>query len=263
MFLDRGREQLYLFSHNNRFHIVGLDGQVKQSYNLLQHGEHAVLQYPFLNMDGDVLHAAWTTQNHGWDIHHMLSRDGGQSWQLMDGTALEVPVVADQGGGGDGIVLDDEYDVHTWLASFVSRGGKLHFLYMAQHQPARQHYMRYHVRSGKREQHIWPEFKGEEITLLSLDGLLAMRPYEKGASLYYVSSYGGRLGCLVSYDDGETWHDYAASDEKYRLYSIGGCRTVTEDGYIIGTFTNQGELELGGRAEVYFYKIQAGLGAPN
>ena len=266
MFLDREREQLYLFSHNNTFHIVGRDGAVKRSYDLLQHGEDALLQYPLLDMDGDVLHAAWTTQRHGiylyWDIHHMLSRDGGETWESMDGESLQIPVTADQHGRADGIVLDDEYEVHTWLSSFVARFGKLHFLYMAQHQPARQHYMRYDVQSGERERHIWPQFEGEEISLLNLDGLLATRAEAPDAPLYCVSSHGGRIACLVSYDDGETWRDYAISAEIYRPYAIGGCRAVTADGYVIGTFVNQdgAASNSGDDYEVLFFKIRAGLG---
>ena len=85
-------------------------------------------------MDRDgTLHAAWTTQRHGeylyWDIHHMLSRDGGASWRNLDGGELSLPVGADESGSALRITLDDEFDRHTWLSSFLVKDGKVHFLY--------------------------------------------------------------------------------------------------------------------------------------
>lgn len=141
--LDPIRRQLYYFAHNDTFHVVGLDGSVRRSYRILQPGTHAILQYPHLSLDRDgTLYAAWTTQKHGvylyWDIHYMRSRDGGQSWQKLDGTSLSLPVVADNTGPAEGIIREDEYPVHTWLSSFLVRAGKLHFVYQAWTQPARQ-----------------------------------------------------------------------------------------------------------------------------
>ena len=104
---DPTRRQLLFFSHNNTFHVVGLDGNVRKRVQLLKPGPHAVLQYPLLDMDPEgVLHAAWTTQKRGvymyWDIHHMLSPDGGTTWQNLDGTELSLPVVADDAGPDSG-----------------------------------------------------------------------------------------------------------------------------------------------------------------
>lgn len=265
MFYDPQRQQLYYFAHNNTFHLIGLDGSVRGSTTLLQAGPSALLQYPLLSLDRDgTLHAAWTTQKHGeylyWDIHHMLSRDGGRSWERMDGTPLQLPVVADEHGPADGLVLEDEYAAHTWLSSFLAREGKLHFIYMAQTQPARQHYVRCEVKNARQEQRIWPEFKGEHLSLLGLDGLLSTRASQPGAPLYCVANGQGRLACLVSDDDGSTWHDYAVSQERFNLYSIGGCRELTADGHIIGTFTDQqaSPQNTAGVSRVYFFKIRAG-----
>ena len=120
MYLDQDREQIYLFSHNNQFNVLDMnDGSVNSSYNLLKAGKDAILQYPLLEMEGDVLHAAWTTQKHGvylyWDIHHMQSRDGGENWTTMTGIPLSLPITADQNGPTDRITLNDEYLAHTWL----------------------------------------------------------------------------------------------------------------------------------------------------
>lgn len=258
---DQPRQQLYYFAHNNTFHVIGLDGTVRRSCQLLQPGASAVLQYPLLSLDQEgTLYAAWTTQAHGkylyWDIHTMLSRDGGETWQKLDGTPLELPVVADQHGPTDRITLEDEYEAHTWLSSFLAKEGKLHFVYEAQTQPAREHYVRYDLKTARRDLDLWPEFKGERISLLGLDGLFASRASEPNAPLYCVLNCQGHLACLVSSDNGETWHDYALSEQTFTLYAIGGCRELTADGDIIGSFTDQGSSP----ARVYFFKIKAGQG---
>ncbi len=267
MMLDRVRNQLYFFAHNNTFHVVSLDGKVRSSRHLLRHGRHAVLQYPLLSLTrDDVLHAAWTTQKHGqylyWDIHHLVSRDGGQSWSTMAGKPTTLPVVADDGGPAQRITLDDEFEVHTWLSSLMAKDGKVHFLYMAQTKPtAREHYVRYDAETGRQDVRIWPEFRGKTMSLMGLSGAFAARASLDGGSLYCVSNASGRIACLASDDNGRTWYDYAVSDKTYRPYSIGGCRELTADGYLIGSFTNQSAspAEVSGKCSVYFFRIQAGL----
>jgi hypothetical protein len=64
---------------------------------------------------------------------------------------------------------------------------------------------------------------------------------------------GGHLACLISRDNGETWHDYAKSEETFRTYAIGGFREITDDGYIIGSFTNRG---INQEHQVYFFRIK-------
>ncbi len=258
--IDEPRERLYFFSHNNRFFTLRLDGTLLKQTTLLKPGEHAVLQYPLLAIQSNgCLHAAWTTQKHGvylyWDIHHMLSPDGGDSWRTMAGAALTTPVLADDTGTATRITLDDEFDVHTWLSSFAVRGGKAHFLYLAQHEQPRQHYARYDIASGALEHRIQPEFKGETLRLQGLDGFFALVP--GGKELFCVGANEGRLACLVSRDNGETWQDHAQTDRKFRLYSIGGCRWTTSDGYLIGSFTDTTGQEgiLDRVAKVYFFRI--------
>lgn len=258
---DPARRQLYYFAHNNTFHILGLDGAVRRSVTLLQAGPEAVLQYPLLSRDRDgTLYAAWTTQAHGrylyWNIHTMLSRDGGETWQKLDGSPLELPVVADQHGPADCLILEDEFEVHTWLSSFMAKNGKLHFIYQAQTQPPRQHYVRYDLAMARRDLDLWPEFRGEQIALGGLDGFLASRSDQPDFPLYGILSSQGRLGCLASDDNGATWYDYARSEETFHPYAIGGCREVTSDGYIIGSFTDN---PPGRDPRVMFFKIRAGL----
>ncbi len=267
MYLDRARKQLYYFAHNNTFHIIGLDGKLRKMTQLCQPGANAGLQYPLLNMDLDgTLHAAWTTQKHGvylyWDIHHMLSPDGGAGWRNLDGEALSPPVKADDSGPAMRISLDDEFEVHSWLSSFMVKDGKVHFLYLAQMDPPRQHYTRFDVATGKRDLDIQPELMGGKIRLQGLSGFFAAQSGRKGSPLYALGSNGDRVGCLVSHDNGQSWHDFARSEETFKIiYSLGGARElISRDGHIMGTFTDQhgSNLTPDRESKVYFFKIKAG-----
>lgn len=66
-----------------------------------------------------------------------------------------------------------------------------------------------------------------------------------------------RLACLRSDDNGATSHDHAHSEPFRRPYSVGGCREITPDGFIIGSFTDvtaeKKDGGLGGR--VHFFRI--------
>lgn len=265
MLYDQPRACLYYFAHNNTFHIVDPDGTVRRSYTLLQQGKDACLQYPSLSLDQDgTLYAAWTTQKLDkymyWDIHVMKSADGGQSWRTLGGELLTPPIVCDQSGPTDRITLDDEFDAHTWLSNFMVKDGKLHFVYLAQTTPSRQHYVRYDLHSGKKDIDVYPGIKGETLTLAGLDGFFAARAAQPKGPLYCVLGSAGHIACLVSRDDGQSWHDHAVSKEKFSPYSITGCREIADDGYIIGAFVDQippKKQEYKYHAKVYFFKIKA------
>jgi len=279
MIYDPGRGQLYYFAHNNTFHIVGLDGDVRRSRQLLRAGPDAVLQYPQLSLDRDgTLYAAWTTSRPEvylyWDIHTMLSCDGGESWQKLDGTPIALPAVADHHGPTDRVSLDDEFEFHTWLSSFLVKDGKLHFLYKyaAPGEAARQHYARYDLASARKDRDLWPEFRGERLALSHFDGFFATRASQPGAPLYCIAASDGRLACLVSRYNGESWRDHAVSEAQFAIdekltnpYAIGGAREVAAGGRVIGSFTdripNLGQIEdltaPGAIAPVYFFQFPA------
>jgi hypothetical protein len=241
MLLDEPRQQLFFFSHNNSFHQITTDGIVQKSVELMSPGVNAILQYPLLAMgDDDALHAGWTTVKHGeylyWDIHHMSSPDRGDHWVNFSGQTIQIPVVADDGGPTNRISADDDFDFHSWLSSMAVRDGKIHFAYMVQSQPPRQNYVRYDLASGRRDVHLQPEFKGEQISLLGLSGFFVTDP-DDAALIYYVSNDAGRIAALRSIDHGQTWHDFARTDQAYSPYAIGGFRQ-THNGNIVGTFTD-------------------------
>ena len=264
MNLDEPRSRLYYFTWGRSLFVLGLDGAVLERQELTVDGDNAGPQYPlsFLDPSG-VLHAAWTTLKHGvymyWDIHYMASDDGARSWRRMDGTALQIPLRVDDTGPTDRITLDDEFEIHSWLSNLIVKDGKAHFAYAAQAESWRQHYVRYDLATAARDVDLYPTFEGEEIRLASLDGFFASRAALAEAPLYYVSSAGGRLGCLASDDNGKTWYDYAVSDESFNPYSIGGARELTADGAIVGTFTDFRTAEGLDISQVHFFRIQAGL----
>jgi len=264
MALDSARNRIYFFAHNNTFHVIDLDGRVRSSLQLVKPGKDAVLQYPLLYLDRDgSLHAAWTTQMHDrylyWDIHHMLSRDAGRTWHDLRNHAIKPPVVADHTGPALRISLDDEFESHTWLSSFLVNDRKVHFLYLAQTDPPRQHYVRYDVATGRREIDRQPTFQGTANRVHGLDGFFAVRADRQDSPLYCVGrDKEGHVVCLSSDDNGDTWQDHARSDRTFNVYSIGGCRHVTDDGHIIGSFTDSqsSNQATAHNSSVYFFKIR-------
>ena len=264
MMLDPRRNQLYFFSHNNSFHTVDLDEHTSRRTEVIQPGPHAILQYPHLALDDQgALHAAWTTQKHGeylyWDIHHMVSRDGGQTWHDLQGKQLTLPVIADDQGPALRVSLEDEFDCHTWLSSCFANSGKLHFVYLAQRKPARQHYVRYDLASGIEDRRIQPRFHGTDIELRGLDAVFVGHPMDND-KLYCVGHDQGRLACLLSDDRGETWQDFARTEQTFQLYSINAFRWVTQDRGIVGSFTDQSgsNLSTDHDSRVFFFRIQTG-----
>lgn len=263
--LDEARGRLYFASHNNSFHVVRLDGTVEKSTTLWTGGEHAVMQYPHVDVAEDgAVHLAWTTQKHGvylyWDIHYLAGSIGGTQWTGKGGTPLQAPIVVDDTGPAARISLEDEFESHTWLSSFVAQGGKGHFMYLAQTTPAREHYVRIDLATGKEDVRRQPRFGGQTLEIASLDGFFVKG---RGAELFAVGAHGGRIVCLRSPDNGETWEDFAVSEETFNVYSLGGSRTLTDDGAIIGTFTDQSgsNADTTRESKVYFLRIQTGTGA--
>lgn len=266
--IDPARDRLYLFSHNNTFHRLRLDGTLIDSRVLLAAGPNGLLQYPLLSLNPQgQLHLAWTTQKPDEymyrDIHHMISEDAGDSFYSWtpagDGSRkeLELPIIADETGPTLRVTLDDEFDVHTWLACGLATSKHWHGFYQAQSQPPRQHFVRYDLATGKKQIDRFPKVSGNRVSLAGLDGFLAHHPSVPNR-LFLIGSDSGHLACLVSDDAGETWQDYARSEQSFGLYSIGGYRAVTEDGAVIGSFTDQTPPQeiTDRKSKVYFFRIE-------
>lgn len=264
MCLDEKRGQVCYFSHSGRFIRFGLDGSIRSDTLLLKRAGDVVQEYPLLNLAADgTLHAAWTSlfvpKRLYWAIHHLQSPDGGATWQTFAGKPAKAPVAASEAGPADRITLDDEFEVSTWLSNFLVKDGKAHFLYMARTEPMREHHVRYDVATGKREVDHQPHLRGEKLAIRGLDGFFATRSDTPGSPLFCIAGdeRGTRIVCLRSDDNGATWHDHAVSMPFRQTYAIGGCREVTPDGWIIGSFTDVGTTKKEGPfdSRVYFFRI--------
>ncbi len=272
MALEPHRRRLYFFSANGSFHVLTLDGRVERSVRLLRGGRHAVLQYPFLSLDADgTLYAAWITQQRGRycyrAIHLMRSRDGGRRWERLDGRALEPPVVCDDSGPTQRISGDDELLKHSWLFGCVPRGGKLHIVYStfpaprnSGFWPAEQlHYVRLDCRSGEEEVHQQSDrLRGTRVGLNKWNGFLATCRQEPSAPLYVVAADDERIAALWADGTQARWHDAARHTKRFaHCYSIGGCRELTPEGWVLGSFTSVPRDEgIFTRCSVYFFRLR-------
>jgi len=260
MFYYRGK--LFIFNHYGKMLVMNAtDGRLLRWKQVVEPmGGYAQTQYPHLFVDEDgTLHHAWTTQKIGeylyWDIHYAQSRNGGKSWQRADGTRLYCPIKPDNSGKADEIVLPDEFEYHTWLSNMIVKNGKVHFAYLAQTPQAREEYVRIDLGTGRIDKRA-QGWSGETISIMGLDGFFATGP---GTSpLYFVGrTNSSRIGVIVSYDNGDTWHDWAVSGPvPNNIYSIGGFREITTDDCLIGSFTNQ----YGKRGDPYFFKVKVAEG---
>ncbi len=258
MYHDRSTDKVFLFNHYGRLFVLNATtGRLIEWKDVVAFtGRNATTQYPHICMDDNhTLHHAWTTSHLQrylyWDIHYAKSNNEGKTWQTANGTRLYCPFKPDQSGASDQIILPDEFEVHTWLSSMIAKDGKVHFAYLAQTPDYRQHYVRIDLTTGRIDKRIYPVWRGENISIQGLDGFFSTGP-SASDPLYYIgrANY-SHIAALVSYDNGDTWHDAAFSEKvPNAIYSIGGCRQVTPLG-IIGSFTSQ----YGTRGDVYFFRI--------
>lgn len=275
-YYDGTRNQIYYFNFNGGgpdFYVFDLNGKLLRSTQLIVNGPHGLLQYPHLTMNNGQLFAAWTTSADlsispylYWDIHFMVSNDAGITWSKGDGTALKTPVIADETGPTDEIVLPDEFNVHTWLSSFTYHGGALHFMYESQFSSpnGREHYVRYDLSKKTIDLNTYPVWKGEKLTLHTADGFFTTNSSDPNALLYAVSTDqftvpANRITVLASDDNGQTWFDYAVSQKFAYPYAIGGARLTATGGYISGSFTNlvSNPNPPLNSSEIWFFRVKA------
>jgi hypothetical protein len=267
MILDWQRKQIYYACAHTfddfRFYVIKLDGTVSTNKIITVRGSSGQAHYPHLTLDeSNTLYLGWTTVNNAnlylyWDIHFMMSKDGGQNWEKPNGAKLSIPVVADETGPTDEIVPSSEFPVNTWLWNMVAKNGKINLPYTAQidGNTWNQHYVRYDLATAKIDLNISPKWGGRNIFLNNSNGFCTTKLKDKNFPLYCISRSGAwRLYVIVSYDNGTTWNDYAQSDfNTQNIYAIGGAREITSDGYIIGTYTDVTNTQ----AVVRFFRIKA------
>jgi len=251
---DTRRKRFYIATQYGQLLTVGENGKLLANRAVLKNpGPRAGTQYPLLQVDRrGRLHHAWTTVKRGapiyWDIHYMLSGDGGAVWWNLKRKRLAPPIVPDDTGPTLRVSLDDEFEHNTWLSNFMAKEEKLHFIYHSSGRPSRQHYVRYDIGTGRRDRHLQSNFKGKTITLSGISGFFASRSNQADSPLYCVMQDRGRIACLASDDNGDTWRDHARSKGGFGPYALGGCRELTADGSVIGSFTHGGK--------VYFLRVR-------
>lgn len=261
-----GNRFLYFFSHSGGFYKMKTDIQgniqLVAGYQLTVAGPSAQPQYPLLALDENgILYAAWTnwntTMSKYWSIHAIRSLDKGNSWQTLNGAPLGLPVVCDETGPATRITSNNEFDVNTWLWNFLPRDNKIHFAYEIMAPPYDQIYVRYNLGTGQEDKRIQPEWKGNRVSLASLDGFVVRDNGNPFRSYWVSRTADNHIGVLYTEDSGLTWHDYGKSDYSVApgrsIYATGGFREVTSDSFIIGAFTDYNN----GRGDVYFLKLRA------
>ena len=205
-----------------------------------------------------MLHFAWTTQElsrfNYWSIHYAQSVDAAATWQTADGTPLATPFLPDHTGPTDEITLSDEHNIHTWLSNMLVKDGKVHFAYDA-YSLGRQHYVRIDQAAGSIDKNTYPTWQGDTISMATFDGFFATRKEDPNSPLVFVGDSGSRLAALISWDNGDSWHDLGLSGwSGGSIYAISGSAEITDDGYVLGTFTDQS----GNFGNPYFFKIDTG-----
>lgn len=265
----RPSDRLFICNHYGRIFVVdpeagfadggGTDPVERWVDVARKNGATAQTQYPHIGFDGDVLHHAWTSQKLDrhlyWDIHYAQSRDLGHRWVKADGTPLRIPVEPDEASDADQLILPDEFEAHTWLTSMLAAEGKVHFAYYARPPADRQHYVRIDLATGRIDRRIQPEWWGDRVRISSLNGFFASRP---GGPLVYVGySPPDRVGAIMSFDRGDSWEDLALSEPvPHSPHAIGGSRTITPDGCVIGSFADVYVDDAGrNRSDPYFFRI--------
>lgn len=261
MVYDPTRKQFYIAAQYGQLLTVSPDGKLlHRGMGFGKTGPHAHTQYPHLAVSPDgVLHLAMTTvrpneEGEGiyWDIHYMNSPNGGLTWRKLDGAILADAPAPDETGPTDRISLDDEFQLNTWLANMLVKDGRVHFLYHGKTM----HYVRYDLASGKKDVALdGKQLGGVAIALHHVSGLLASRSDQPGSPLYCVARDPSHrtLACLVSCDNGSSWSDHAMASRQFvSNYATGGARTITADGYVIGSFTESSGRGVPG---VWFFRV--------
>jgi hypothetical protein len=263
------------------FFIIGLDGTPIHNYRLTRRClpdaptnpptppkpcESYNSSYPQLALDdqGD-LYVAWANvrgtssgdYSH-YSTHVMRSHNGGSDWETLSGAAVTLPAIADN--SSTVTMINDDTPVELTGSKLLwgmrVKQGKLHFAYRNS-DTNEQHYVRFDTGTGLKDLNV-TSLGGTTIKLNSLDGFCtaANKPddtvYCVGRREENPGEAGDSIAVVASYDNGQTWQDYASTGE-FGIFPFGitGPREI-RDGHIVGMFTLGGS---GGRNIVHFFRI--------
>jgi len=253
-FYEEETHRMFLFNDQGILTILNATTGERIARKMVAYGggPHAAIMYPHIYMEEGAIYHAWTTQLHShylyWDIHFAWSPDDGVTWRKADGTTLETPFVPDDTGPTDNVVLAEELEYNAWLNSLVHKDGKVHFAYFSDLGKRHWVYVRMDLKTGKIDRRTEP--RGETTTLCGNGGFFATSP---GQPLYMISTNGTHILALVSYDNGDSWHDAAVSQKAFDYVKyVSGSRKTSSLG-IIGSFTAYNRTTR--LNEAYFFRI--------
>jgi len=245
---DAGQHRLYHATQTGQLMTIDADdGVLIRSQNLFSDGSTGSRpSYPHVMVDEfGVIHYALTVADQNdsipyESIRYMKSLDGGATWRTMSGQGLSLPSTSDPNGPSTRINYSGENTDNTWLANMHAKNGKVHFAYKNTSNGAMR-YLRFDEETGGREI-TTSSFAGGSWEIDSAAVSFASDTANSTGALYAVggngvgsdSGDGHRQIALVSYDNGESWQDYARSDDFDITYNVGLTRSITPDGKIIG-----------------------------
>jgi hypothetical protein len=205
----------------------------------------------------DVAVMAWTTtaascSAYGYyDIHYLISPDGGVTWYGRNGAIsfASFPILAGDDGPGWQLLDSSEYNAHgssctndaNWLASIYVQDGHLFFIYR-------------HQGSTARYRRVTPTWTGTGYAMTNDVGPVTVGLGDGNEGAFF-SGYGSAdsrifltgatprghgVKTLSSTNDGKTWSTYATDPTPSTyVYAASGAPELGPRGTVIGAFTNQ------------------------
>ena len=259
LLLDEARGRLHYAAYlgpHIRFTTFDLAGTVTADYMLTGGEPVSSPSYPRMVLSDGTLYAAWSTDRtiagstYYRSIHVVRSPDGGLSWESLTGTALIPPFAGDETGDTTEVTLPSERACVTWLTGFAVLRGKGHFFYLASPNALERgcaltknepRYQRIDMATGVRE--ASGAFAPAGLALDNpgahfINGFFAIAP-DSGALFLTTQTSDNRLVVVTPDATGKSWRLLAQSPPLHdHLYAIGGQRTVTCDGLLIGSYTD-------------------------
>ena len=213
----------------------------------------------------DLALMAWTESTFAntsgyYDIHYIVSADGGQTWYGKDGRISRWPILSGDDGNSWQLLASSEYNSGgnsysndaNWLANIYVQDGHLFFFYR-------------HQGSSGLLRRVTPTWTGSGYTMANDVGPVTVRLGDGNQGAFF-SGYGtagsrifltGRFGSgpqvrtVSSVDGGQNWSTYASDAfvPSY-AYSVSGGHGLGPGGQVIGAYTDQASNAA--LSDVYF-----------